>query len=386
MFANYSFGRFYASELINKLGADTDWEVLEKLAALMRCDYEISDIFLDYFITHAGSMTFTDVIERLGVSGYFPNIAIQNKAFKDWFALFSDKPELCREKYPEPEIAPAFNLCIGRLRDCFENAGLTFMVLFLGMDNDRRDRWSAFPDNIYFCDYQDWKESINVTVSDYDTYAFNAADHRWACLSASVINPKSYYLFEYIIKRLTARLHEKAPPKLQLRRVKRIFPPSGAYPAYVSAITGGDFESIIDNAYNGYFQSKKASARVRVDIALLDDIRKSADENLEKLLIDYENTVEPPEAPTFHAAAAETGWDAFCGALNERQRMALAAVAGGKPDKLYELARAENVLPEVLIESINDAALDYTGDYVIEDTDNGPKIIAEYAEALNLLN
>jgi len=376
-----AFVNIYANELINKVYGESDWDVLEKLVGLMRYNPKLSEVFLDYYIAHNFSISFADVIERLEVSQYFPHIAIQGKHYKDWFTLFSDKLDF----QPDPKIAPAFNFCIRGIREYFENAGLMFMALFLGIDGDQRGRWSVFSHAVYLFDNNGRKDDNSVSVSDYDSYAYSKTYRKWICLSASMINPKSYYLIGYIIKRLTALREGSKLPKIQAGRVKGIFPASSAYSKYIAALLSDSFNSVIDNAYGEYRQTERI--KVRVDVSLLDGVRKAADENLEKLLIDYGNEAEQAEnAAEASPPTAGTGWDAFLAALSDTRRSALTAVLDGKINELHKLARAENVLSEVLIESINDAALNYTGDYIIEETDKGPKILEEYEEALKGVN
>ena len=373
------FANIYANELINKIGAGTDMDALEKLAALMPFDTGISETFLDYYITRADVMPFADLIQRLGVTKYFPNIAIQIKDYGDWHALFSDRLEF----KPDAETAAAFNYCIGGLREYFEAAGLTFMVLFLGMDSDRRNSWRAFSRAAYLAGEQDnQRPNTTVSVSEYDTYAYSAAYHKWTCASASAINEKSIYLIEYIMKRLSARLKGQKAPAVLIRKVKNIFPPSPAYARYIQAVLSEDFNNAIDAAYSRFTQLAPKQPIIRVDASLLDSARKAADENLEKLLADYGDADERAPETALPAAETGVGWDAFLSALSDARRRALFAVSAGKTDELRGLARGENMLTEALIESINTAALDYTGDYIIEETGEGPKIFEEYAEAL----
>ena len=375
---NHIFASIYANELINKIGAESDLDVLEKLAGLIRHNPDISDVFLDYFVTHKGSMVFSDIIQQMDLSMHFPNFAIQNKTFEDWYGIFKDKLGYT----PDESIAGMFNICIKKLRDYFENAGLTFMVLFLGIDDDRRNHWKTFSRAVYLNDTSSLKSNKIVSISDYDTYMYNSAYRKWTCVSASIINPKCYYLIGYIVKRLKSRPGKQALPKIQIKRIRGMFPSSSAFAKYINAIISEDFTDIIDNTCREYVKTGSNQVKeIRLNTAILDDIRKSSDENLEKLMVEYDDSGFTEDEPDVPEAVTEKGWEAFRSALSDVQHRAIAAVLNGNTNEIQTLARASGVMPEVLIERINNLALEYTGDYLIEQDDE-IKIFEEYLEPL----
>jgi hypothetical protein len=68
--------------------------------------------------------------------------------------------------------------------------------------------------------------------------------------------------------------------------------------------------------------------------------------------------------------------------LSNTQRKALAAVLCGKANEINAIARSEGVMTEVLIDSINNLALDYIGDNILEETDAGLNIFEDYTDEL----
>jgi len=379
--ANPYFAKIYANELINKIAAKTDLQVLEKLARLVKIVPDISDVFLDYFITHPGEMKFSELILRFDIVEFFPHIAIQNKSFKDWFRIFSDKLGFV----PDVKISNLFNFCIQKLWGYIEDLGLAFMVLFLGVDNERRGNWSAFSQCIYVPD--EILENKSVYISDYDSYDYNAVYRKWNCVSASAINKKAIYLVEYIMKRLTANLHKQKRPKIQEKRVKGMFPSSPAYSKYIAAILDKSFDNAIDYAFREHERIV-----VKVDCNLLEGVRKSADENLEKLIVNYEEIDERPDQETnletnlqvSEIIEPENSWYLFYSNLSDIQCKAIDSLLNRKPNEIVALARLEGIMAEVLIDSINNVALEHIGDYIIEDTAEGPRIFEDYTNDLLL--
>jgi hypothetical protein len=388
---NPLFAKIHANELINKIGAETDMEVLEKLADLIKYAPDLSETFLDFFVTRQVETPFSQLIRQLDVPAYFPNIAIQSGDFEDWYGLFADKTMLRKSAFFSERtgsiLAGAFNRAIKKLRELFENAGLTFIILFLKMDEDRRAHWKPFSGAVCLADYSSVTTNKYMNISDYDSYAYYFAYRKWQCESASAIDNSSLYLISYIIKRLTFHLHKLknfkksslSLPCIQSSKIKQMFPSADSYAGYISMIKSDDFNNAIDSAFTEFTAPKPI--KIRVDTALLDMARKSADKNLERLIADYgEESAEKSDAQP--EIITETGWGAFISALNGVQLRALSAAANERAGELTALARSEGVMAEVLVESINNAALAHIGDYIIEDTGEGQRIFEEYRSVL----
>ncbi|MDR1559513.1 MAG: TerB N-terminal domain-containing protein [Clostridiales bacterium] len=390
--ANPLFAKIYANELINRIGADTDMDILEKLAALIQYAPDLSETFLDFYVTRRVDAPFSKLTRQFGIIRYFPHITIQDREFEDWYGLFADKAcDKFREsaffsEQNEAVLAGAFNYAIKKLRELFENAGLTFLILFLRMDEQRRAHWSAFSSAVCLADYSSYTANMYVNLSEYDSYSYYFAHRKWRCESASAVDDNSLYLIGYILKRLEFHLRKlkrhgsaSVPPRIHQTKIKAMFSPAESYARYISLIKSDEFSNAIDSAFAEFTAPKPV--KVEVDTSLLDSARKSADENFEKLMADYgeepiTQSTSQPEVIT------ETGWGAFVSTLSSVQLRALSAVLEGKQNILAALARSEGVMAEVLIESINEAALDRAGDYIIEDTDEGPKVFEEYRNAL----
>jgi hypothetical protein len=103
---------------------------------------------------------------------------------------------------------------------------------------------------------------------------------------------------------------------------------------------------------------------VKVDFSKLHEVRKTADEITEKLIV--------PEVIT---PVIETK-PVVKNALDDNMKKVLKLIADGGDYMTY--LRDKNILPEVAVESINEAALDIIGDIIIEDF----KIIEDYRDEI----
>jgi hypothetical protein len=131
---------------------------------------------------------------------------------------------------------------------------------------------------------------------------------------------------------------------------------------------------------------KKAAAKkpvVTVDLAKLEEARREAAENTESLKIANEEEEAVPE-PVKKANAApvlDSGWAGFSTGLTDDWASALEIIVSGGPKKnLIEVASRSGVMLEVMIESINDLALECTGDVIMESEGGKVVVFDEYAE------
>jgi hypothetical protein len=113
-----------------------------------------------------------------------------------------------------------------------------------------------------------------------------------------------------------------------------------------------------------YIEPAPEPIEVKVDFSKLHEVRKTADEITEKLIISEETK------PVIETKPVTTN------NLDDNLKNVLKLLADGGDYMTY--LRDKNILPEVAIEAINEAALDIIGDIIIEDF----KIIDEYRDEI----
>jgi hypothetical protein len=180
----------------------------------------------------------------------------------------------------------------------------------------------------------------------------------------------------------------------------------------INVILSQEFSDLIDQSVISYFQKNhpggfrdpdsldREPVRVDVDFSKLDQIRSEAAEIQGKLLVPEEapdisdnmsetwgetETTDMSYVPdashtpdTAHTLPTQTPsdtpdtWTHFMTSLSRHQRQALMIILAGEkaghtiPEKLGQLASQNHTLTEVLLETINEAALESLGDTLIE--------------------
>lgn len=126
--------------------------------------------------------------------------------------------------------------------------------------------------------------------------------------------------------------------------------------------------------------------RVEVDFSKLDEIRKVSDELCDKLVIDEEEISEKEKPKIIKKESKQavnydtikvSPWGAFSASLSELHVKVLKGIL--QNEDINVIARCSFVLPEVIIEEINEIALSCIGDSVI-DTDG--TIIEDYRDEI----
>lgn len=151
------------------------------------------------------------------------------------------------------------------------------------------------------------------------------------------------------------------------------------------------------------FNSKKAEEYtepvveqkpVEIDLTRLDGIRKSADELAKRLIIDEEaedfddeitvdneNNVNTTESAVTDFESGDE-WQALSNALSDAEKSVVQALLSG--GDIRKICDKNGILPEVMLEAINEKALEIVGDNIIECGEEAPYIYDEYVQELEL--
>ena len=130
---------------------------------------------------------------------------------------------------------------------------------------------------------------------------------------------------------------------------------------------------------------------IEIDRSKLDSIRKEADSVRERLGVEYETIIQdvievPVEQSVDKVVPSENLMLEFVKILSDTQKQALAIILSNEINmhKIVEHSQKHRIMPEILLESINELSLDTLDDNII-DTAGEPFVYDEYINALQEL-
>ena len=408
----------YMCELIHGIGTESGFDVISKLRDVLLCygnsvkrleKLAVSAI-RDYYLCHEFECPFIELVQMMELEQYFPYICIAEKQYEKAFQIFSgisgykiQKSRFYSDK-KAPLIEKCFSYVVSQTALYFEKQELDFYQVILG-NPEKIYSMQAFKDFDFY--YAETLPQKAVELCSGELYEYTSVG--WTCDCTYQGNPAAPGIVGYIIKRMEATMRNicKYKNKLSPDIFSTVYSmPDGSVSMkkVEDAMLDPQFDRIIDQAvqyffeteYPGILQNRELNfvsdsgeifhtpVVVQIDEALLDDIREKADENLEKLLIseiEGENDAVahlseevPEEKITTENVSDE--WEEFFAALSDPARQALVIIAENNQtakQQLFALSAQCNIMVEVLIEMINEQAIVYIGDMLIEN--NGENII-----------
>ncbi|MCL2336197.1 MAG: TerB N-terminal domain-containing protein [Firmicutes bacterium] len=421
----------YAYELINGLETQNTAEVIEKLAALYNtygADAQIgkclTDLIRDFYVCNPMANTFAATVIKHRLESCFPCSVYGYESINNPILFYG---QISRYKILDSKFFTAENIDLlnGCLRECLEQViiylddhELDFRKLSISKSTSER-WWRPFSRAIYKLPPTPAKKTVKL--SEFDVYVHLGT--RWVRQSYATLNAAASYLIGYILRRMESKMREIVKFKYKLSvdaeaMVHRMPPNTKNYLQVAQLILAEEFGNLIDQTVLAYFQRHypgvfndprsiyEQPAPVKVDFSKLEQIRSDAAEIQGKLLVTDEPTVadlpEALSAPKKIAADPKTvpapgkskatpsesvkselsesadEWVRLASSLAPEQRQALAIILSGRgvEKKLNQLAVSRHLLVEVLLESINEAALENIDDNIIE-TGSSPVFIYE---------
>jgi hypothetical protein len=295
---------------------------------------------------------FESLTKEFGITQYFPDIFIRSS---------------------DPDLRAEAILKIAAVKDKFitdETKPLVNTVLNTVFDKVRQDLIALDipPDELFF------------EGGNYEKKLFPLV-LKFICKRTLTVLKNKQESFEDFKQKFTGNLDLRYKAGVYMARQTRLWQSSKEY--FLSDGFNEMIGNIAVSIYNESFSHIKFTAvkkakpvyieptpepvEVKVDFSKLHEVRKTADEITEKLIVPDE--IKPvietkPVAPN---------------TLNETLKNVLQLIAEGGDYMTY--LRDKNILPEVAIEAINEAALDIIGDIIIEDF----KIIEDYRDEIKEL-
>lgn len=388
-----SYAYVYAYELINHIGVENPQEGLDKLVELWRVfckqDPSINKHLLswikDYHVFYPVQESFQSFALRHRLHHHYPTVfcfdSNENASFGAFAQMssYNIKESIFYPEAPKELIQGCFCFVLNRLREVFsqKNERLEDYILF---STERKVCWVPFKKALFFptCTQEDRV----VQISAHEEY--ECRDNSW---TGSVVIPddSGKQLIGYIMKEVEvfARNVEKFRYKLTAR---------------IDSFKNIDQTTFLQKRISIPLIVKQACAdfykqytwkTVSVDLSNLRQIREDAFDTQGKLLIPDESNSMISESnllPTMPSATRSSTisgeddiWSRLRISLAQIELEALVLILSKK--SLASFARERNVMLEVLVDSINEKAMDHLGDTLIE-IDDTVTIYDEYQEDL----
>ncbi|MDR1927666.1 MAG: TerB N-terminal domain-containing protein [Oscillospiraceae bacterium] len=413
----------YCYELLSGIGTR---DPFGELCRVLRCAVpldktsrqRVAQFLVDWYLLHRPAESFTDLLRRHRAERFFPEYFLFREEEVDpltlWEAFSTYKLSGSRFYSPagHAPLRACFQTVLAAAAAFFEEQGVDFRqtVLLRG-----KLRESHFPfDDDRLLAVRKPHEPHTVWLGEDAEYFFTGKD--WLCRRRPRLSLCAPALAGFLLKRMEARLRQtlRFPYKLTAEPRQMLFRASAYSPKLQSLLCAPDFARAIDRAVETFAQTHdlqvllnptrqhKQRARkngrpaneergagaaepakpIKIDFSRLPQIRAEAAKLTEKLIVEeaQEESPSPPQEaaalspPEPHNFTSEAeSWKALRAAMDEAQLRLVDFLCGasGLPPHMDEL----------LLEEINELALEYIGDTLFDAAAAPPALFEEYRTA-----
>ncbi|MCL2367846.1 MAG: TerB N-terminal domain-containing protein [Oscillospiraceae bacterium] len=367
-----SYGFLYIYELLCNIGVRDAQEGLDRLMAFWRAfrvyDETIDSYVIrwlqDYHIYYELPQTFPAFIAEHNLGEHYPQVV----GADDKFSLFCSisKYDIRKSGFFSDERAGLIGDCFAFVTDwlrqiCVEH-GLDFDESIFGSAK-HMSVWTPFEGALFY----QWAEQRDrrVVLSDYEVY--ECKENKWTFRSL-IPSEGGRQLIGYVMKQMEAALRQATGYKFKLSANL-----SGVIHPLVEVLAEGDLslEEMIKDAVRVFYREATKTV-VTVEPGALSVIRREALVTQEKLIVpEAEEGIAPlprqeMPPPTIEPSSGPAASDGFKNTFTERELQALAVVLSGEME-LKEFADEWGVMLEVLVDGINEKAMDYLGDSLLDE-------------------
>lgn len=370
-----SYAFLYIYELINHIGVKNKQDGLDKLIAFWRSfreyDNSIDKYVLrwiqDYYIYYNFEQPFKAFVEENGLQQFFPNIAKPDNDF-DLFCSISKydirKSHFFNEKN-SALVAACFNFVMKTLRQALLTHSIN-LDKELFYTTKKRVFWLPFNGALF----HNWINQADrqIILSDKEIYICDK--NQWF-FNSSIATNNSRQLIGYIMKKTEATLRQLTNFKYKLTANINGF---SHFITDEMQRLGLSLEKIVDDAVITFYKEATKTV-VKVDFSSLSKIREEALTTQEKLIVEeQEDIFTPPaakeEEPPSYSDEAEVVFT-----INEINALKVLLLGGD----IKSFADESEIMLEVLMDSINEKAMDLIGDSFM---DENFEIYEEYSQQI----
>ncbi|MDR2360629.1 MAG: TerB N-terminal domain-containing protein [Oscillospiraceae bacterium] len=388
--APIQFAFLYIFEIINNIGvnstqegADTLTEFWKRFRALNKVNETLdSSVFRylkDYYIYYLPERSFRDFAKKRGIMQYYPEIFAYGSGEEDSFELFAgfSRYKIRRSAFYSDQTLPIISKCfyflLTRLRGSFAERQQSFED-FVFYVQPRKISWTPFQTALFYP--TEPHRDVDVIISEHEAYF--CRNNLWKCRAAFFAD-YGYSLIGYIMKAMESELRKILKFKYKISpREAAIDPELRRKIAEIGISLPGLIKQSVAEFYALYTRTE-----VRINRENLARIRKEALDTQDKLIVPDDAPVAAVPHSVTPAAVTSAPksdiWIQLRETLTRTEIDALSVILRG--GDLVSFAAELNVMPEVLIDGINQKAADNIGDTIIE-FDGKASIYEDYTQKL----
>ena len=379
-----SYAFLYMYELINNIGVDDPLDGLSKLMSFWKAfggynktiDKYVLRWLKDYHIYYELPHSFKAFVDQNDLTKHYPETSDMDAGF-DLFCAIS-KYDIRKSAFFTEDNAKlsmdCFFFVIDRLKQVFVENGIDFEESIFNPER-KLSEWTPFKDALFY----PWMKQPDrrVVLNDHEIYI--CSRNAWA-YGTVLTSQSGAQLIGYVMKQMEAVLRKAANYKFKLS-------------ANVDTVTheavgklnaaGLSLEKIVSDAVHAFYKEATKTV-VQVNHEALYKIRQDALATQEKLTVPEQVeqllpvAAPPPKSlPAFsdmpsaqpiEPVSAPIGdvWESFKQALTATEIEALSAALHGETE-IRKFAGERGMMPEVLVEGINEKAMDCIGDSVMDE-------------------
>ena len=401
-----SYVFLYIYELINDIGIPDGDDGISKLMSFwsayrkftLKLDKYAAGWVKDYFVLNCHGSPFNELLFKYPLlqSFYPPDSEKYTLDYYNRISAYKIKDSIFYTPENEKMLSDCFNHIVYRLNALMNKTNRKFNDLIF--ERSREIIWHPFSRAIFFMrpEHNPGRSTI-VELSDETIYRYR--NGRWTYIKGGLFSENGRQIVSYIFRRMEQLLRRVTKFRYKLsaddryidkRLLDKLLPGTGSK----------GFLSEIDLAVKEFYINSKKTV-VTVNQVNLEKIRENALITQEKLIViadggidDDVSDAQPAQAERLHLPPADAEainesrpdikqersfvlnpggtsvWDVFASSLLPDELAALTDILKGASVKsMHDFARNSGYMLEVLLDKINQKALDITGDTILELTD-----------------
>ncbi len=388
-----SYAFVYIYELLANIGVSDPQDGLNQLMSFWKAysvynksiDKYVLRWLKDYHIYYQLPHSFKEFIDINNLSSHYPKMVNTDDNFDLYCAI--SKYDIRKSTFYSDDkvklIRDCFYFLINKLRQIFADRGIPFEEAIF-QPTKKLSEWKPFKDALF---YQWMKQSDRrIVLSENEIYM--CSNNKWV-FSTVITSEKGRQLMGYIMKQMEVVLRKLTKYKFKLS-------------ANIKAITHEvmdklkeadlSLEIIIRDGVIEFYKEETKTI-VIVDQAALSRIRQEAQVTQEKLIVpeqekqfvldfsasksfdlsdaSMQDMPSMQDAPSIHPSKthptpASGPWESLKNILTDIEIQALSVVLQGEIE-LKKYADEWGIMLEVLVEGINEKAMDFIGDSLLDE-------------------